>query len=323
MFFSEHQASRANSRGRERPVGMSPVFNREAGNPNIMGPNITRSTIPLSDITKSTLGSNTSAPESFYSAISGQEDSDEDYSIQAPRGFRVRNRLGESSTWTMSPASLGSPFSSIPETPELIYQNTGRGLIMQARASDNMMRSSNDSNGTFGSSSSYNVTRSDYEQIVSQLEAEETAKKNILTGNRNPSIRRDATFTISSGNSSVISGTPFSGQAMNILKKRGFAASMTHRGNSLGTSNSEDHGSLDISMTTPVFPMFPRIRTDSGLFLGPPGYTPAPRPLPRTLFPLAMGQADEDKENQDPAKLERPKTLAIESKGVRFKETDV
>jgi len=142
-------------------VGMSPVFNnRERGNTTIMRSplsDITRSTIPLSDIKSTTLGSNTSAaesfyPDSFYSARSRQGDSDEDYSIQAPRGFRVRNRLGNSSSWTMSPASLGSPFSSIPETPELIYQNTGRGLFLQARTSDNMMRSSNDSNGNNGTS---------------------------------------------------------------------------------------------------------------------------------------------------------------------------
>ena len=290
---------------------MSPVFNnRERGNTTIMRSplsDITRSTIPLSDIKSTTLGSNTSAaesfyPDSFYSARSRQGDSDEDYSIQAPRGFRVRNRLGNSSSWTMSPASLGSPFSSIPETPELIYQNTGRGLFLQARTSDNMMRSSNDSNGTFGLRSSYSVAQSDYEEVVSRLEAEKEAKKKVLG---------DSTFTISSGgDSSYVSGTPDSGQLMNVVQKRGLAS-----------GNSEARNSLN--MTTPFLPMFSRIRTYNGLYLGPPGYTPAPRPLPRTLFPPALGQADEDKENQDPAKLERPKTLAIESKGVRFKETDV
>jgi len=290
---------------------MSPVFNnRERGSTTIMRSplsDITRSTIPLSDIKSTTLGSNTSAaesfyPDSFYSARSRQEDNDEDYSIQAPRGFRVRNRLGNSSSWTMSPASLGSPFSSIPETPELIYQNTGRGLFLQARTSDNMMRSSNDSNGTFGLRSSYSVAQSDYEEVVSRLEAEKEAKKKVL-GN--------STFTISSGgDSSYVSGTPDSGQLMNVVQKR-----------RLASGNSEDRNSPN--MTTPFLPMFSRIRTDNGLYLGPPGYTPAPRPLPRTLFPPTLGQVEEDKENQDSAKLERPKTLAIESKGVRFKETDV
>lgn len=327
LFYSDQQASNFEARNREdreRPVGMSPVFNRERDYSDYTRSplnDITRSTIPLSNIMGST--SNISAPESFYSARSRQEFSsdDEDYSVPAPRGFRVRNRLGDSSFWTKSPASMSTPLSHISETPELVFQNTDQGMSMQVKRSDDTMRSSNDSNSTFGSRSSYSVTQN-YEQVIAKLDAEDRAK-NTKAGPFS-TIRKDATFTIQAGDSSYVSGTPNSDLSMDFIRKRGYSTSMAHRGNSVGASNTEDYDSFDLSMTTPFRPMLrdPRVGASNGLFMGPPGFTPAPRPLPKAILPL-MNQLEEDKENQDAAKPERPKTLNIESRGVRFKESNL
>lgn len=266
--------------------------------------------------TKTSLETSTasSPEETFHTAASGHDSTGSDWSVKAPKGFRVANRLGNSSTWTMSPASLGTPFPSIQETPEPTYENVDGNPFTGFNTS---------SSANFGSDSTTITSSSlrspaDYNRLVARLEAENGSNASMTSAGMS-STQGDSTITNSDtyslADSSYISGTPSPTMAMDILRKRGFNVEFFPV-NKVATNTGNNRGRPTVDMTTPLLQFVSGPVIKKGLNIGPPGHTPAPRMVPRNLFPPSQGQDEDEKESQGAPKVEK-------SKIIRFKETNV
>jgi len=264
-----------------------------------------------------------STPGSFRSAASRQTQTpSSDDEFEYPRKFRVE-RSGHTTRWSMSPASKGSPLSSIPETPENIYANTGDRSMPQASGQAVNLATSGikPSSGGAAFSDYKRVMSSDYKRIVSKLEADgkaDSAKldesiedKRGVTFSSDDSIIPYSGATSFADSSYVSAASPDIDQALAIFKKRGFDVELIRLDNGIPTLGANHNG---FSITaTPTFPVYPRGRIDVGnIIRGPPGYTPAPHPAPRSLHPFEGRKEETGQEAQK--KLERPTTLAITSK---------
>jgi len=308
LNFSEQNRQKSEMIQQERLTLMNALSNLRQGN---AGNSVNNTKTSLETSTAS------SPEETFHTAASRFDSSGSDWSVKAPKGFRVANRLGNSSTWTMSPASLGTPFASIQETPEPTYENVD-GNPFHGFNSSSSANFGSDSTTITSSSLRSPAMLTDYKRLVARLEAENGSNASMTSAGMSSSqgdstiINSDAS---SLADSSYISGTPSPTMAMDILRRRGFNVEMFPV-NRVATNTGNNQGRLTVDMTTPLLQFVSGPTIKKGLNIGPPGHTPAPRMVPRNLFPPTQGQDEGKKESQGTPKVEKSKT-------VRIKETNV